>query len=184
MSITDGAHTATDALDALDAVSALHLEAVAPAVANLLQSSEDKAGDASRLLGVLERSRARFGEEASPVLDRIALELKLVAQDPESSEDDGDAEGTPFGLGPNRMSLAALLNIASAIDPEDYTRSAGTCKSLCIAININLQYMYFLVRLIRLVMLGADNVQSEVSESSDDDTVSSDSSSSTCGIGK
>lgn len=87
---------------------------------------------------------------------RQAGTAKKEEEPEDSDEDDG---GQPFVLGPVPVPLATLLNVVSGLCPEDLTPAAGSCKSLCIAINLNLQYTYFLVRLLRLIALGPELAQ-------------------------
>merc|ERR1711879_299850 len=131
------------------------------------------------LLRVLEAARHRMPEDAGSFLDCLACALQEAAavqgdraeaaedlklgstHDEASSSHSGEedtvenGEGTPFSLGPNQLPLAVLLSIANGLEPDDLTPAAAACKSLCIAININLQYMYFL-RLLRLIVLGPE----------------------------
>merc|ERR1712151_1414697 len=93
-----------------------------------------------------------------------------MGSDEGDTTEDAENGGTPFSLGPNQLPLAVLLSIANGLEPDDLTPAAAACKSLCIAININLQYMYFLVRLLRLIVLGPEVARAmREQEDADDD---------------
>merc|ERR1712217_270828 len=97
----------------------------------------------------------------------------------EAGSDDGteneEESGRHFCLGPVRMPLAPLMNITSCLEPDDLTPVAAACKSFCIPININLQYIYFLVRLLRLILLGPEVARMMREQESDGDSTSASS---------
>merc|ERR1712014_570890 len=84
----------------------------------------------------------------------------------------GENRGKPFCLGPVLLPLVTLMKITNCLEPDDLSPAAQACKSLCIPININLQYILFLVRLLRLIVLGPEAARAirECEESSGDDT--------------
>lgn len=85
---------------------------------------------------------------------------------------DDENEGKPFCLGQVNLPLATMLKITNCLEPDDLSPAAQACKSLCIPININLQYILFLVRLLRLIVLGPEAARAlrEQEDSSGDDT--------------
>lgn len=177
--------------------------AVPAAVQTLLLDSDDREDTVKTIVSAVEAARSRLPAAAAPLLGRLREELDRSrdsdAKEPEhrkganvrgqaakaveacrgdtessSSEEADDGEGRPFCLGPVRLPLAVLLNIANCLEPEDLSPAAQACKSLCIPININLQYMLFLVRLLRLIVLGPELARA-LREQEGADTSSSDS---------
>lgn len=144
--------------------------AVPAAVRTVLDGSEDRAGAARALRRALDNARPRLPALAAPLLARVSAELaaeQALAPDgsapadaASSSSDDSDAdegdERRPFAIGAFELPLSTLLNITNCLEPDDLTPAAGACKSLCVPININLQYMLFLMRLLRLIVLGPE----------------------------
>lgn len=192
------------AVEAALGLAAEEREVAVPfAVQCVLQDSADRV-EAARMLSVaLSNARGRLPSSAAPLLDRLAAELtgeaaqergaastavsssKCTAEDgskatrgdvdSDDGDEEGESEGMPFCLGPHHLPLVVLLNIANGLEPDDLTPAAGACKSLCIAININLQYVLFLVRLLRLIVLGPELArQLRDNEGSDGDTTSTD----------
>ncbi|CAE8594902.1 unnamed protein product, partial [Polarella glacialis] len=140
-------------------------QAVPAAVQTLLAASEDPAEAAKMLASSVQAATSRLPAATAPLLAQVAQEIKdqqrsssKVTQDDEDIDDDesDDQGGQHFMLGPIKVPLAMLISIANGLEPDDLTPAAGTCKSLCIAININLQYTYFLIRLLRLIVLGPE----------------------------
>mmetsp|Transcript_31559 Transcript_31559/g.93942 ORF Transcript_31559/g.93942 Transcript_31559/m.93942 type:complete len:217 (-) Transcript_31559:83-733(-) len=165
-------------LDALQLPEERREEAMGEAVETLLKGSDDRAESVRMLSKALDMARPRLPTGAAPLLSCLAGRLQAEVEgvprpkdadkeeeeegeDDSSDEDergngDGEGEGRPFCLGPVRLPLATLMSIANGLEPDDLSPAAQSCKSLCIAININLQYILFLVRLIRLIVLGPE----------------------------
>jgi len=110
------------------------------------------------------------GDELWYKRDWVKLDEAVIGKADADAAEAEESDERPFSLGPTALPLAVLLNIANGLEPDDLTPAAGACKSLCISININLQYMYFLVRLIRLIVLGPEIARAmrEQEESSSD----------------
>eukprot|EP00929_Paragymnodinium_shiwhaense_P081594 TRINITY_DN42745_c0_g1_i1.p1 TRINITY_DN42745_c0_g1~~TRINITY_DN42745_c0_g1_i1.p1 ORF type:complete len:226 (+),score=52.38 TRINITY_DN42745_c0_g1_i1:95-772(+) len=139
------------------------------AVQTVLMGSADRRSAAQTLLKAVNAARMALPRSATNLLNRVVGELNRVireagedantdgtwsSREADSSDDDDDK--TPFRLGPVLMPLAPLMNIASCLEPDDLSPAAASCKSLCIPININLQFMYFVVRLFRFIVLGPE----------------------------
>jgi len=145
-----------------------------------LREEEERASERPRAeeeVGPSASSRASGGGETSEGSGGEALEEEAEAGGGPSEERGRRRrqEGRPFCLGPVRLPLAPLLKIANGLEVEDLCPAAQSCKSLCIAININLQYVLFLVRLLRLIALGPEAAralreQEESSEASSEDS--------------
>eukprot|EP00927_Polykrikos_kofoidii_P068869 TRINITY_DN64220_c0_g1_i1.p1 TRINITY_DN64220_c0_g1~~TRINITY_DN64220_c0_g1_i1.p1 ORF type:complete len:239 (-),score=25.65 TRINITY_DN64220_c0_g1_i1:58-690(-) len=168
---------------------------VPAAVQVMLNESDDRSESARNLLRTLDGVRAHLPASAESLLDLIAKTLESqisgdckvgegtehtgdvrlgaaeIEKDANQSDDSevDESELTPFTIGPFKMELSILLIIAQCLEPLDLTPAAAACKSLCIPININLQYILFLVRLLRLIVLGPElaNQLNEQDSSSD-----------------
>eukprot|EP00928_Gymnodinium_smaydae_P012506 TRINITY_DN14531_c0_g3_i1.p2 TRINITY_DN14531_c0_g3~~TRINITY_DN14531_c0_g3_i1.p2 ORF type:complete len:224 (-),score=65.68 TRINITY_DN14531_c0_g3_i1:126-797(-) len=173
-----------DAVEAALKLSAEDRKAAVPAaVCTLLGASSDRAEDSRRLQRLLASTRAQLPADAGDFLDAVAAALRAVElgcsseevagsdaaccsssaaaaageeEESEAESESSEANGSAFRLGPVPMPLTVLLNITSAIEPDELNAAAACCKSFCIPININLQYMLFLVRLMRLIVLGPE----------------------------
>mmetsp|Transcript_49560 Transcript_49560/g.118018 ORF Transcript_49560/g.118018 Transcript_49560/m.118018 type:complete len:188 (+) Transcript_49560:1-564(+) len=144
------------------------------AVRGLIDSSTDKTEETKMLSKALEQHASHLPSAAKPLVEQLTSEIRSSSasipgaensaaeaaeasaggerQEQEAEEENG---GTPFCIGTTPLPLNVMLNICASFEPEELTTVAGVNKSLCIAININLQYMYLLVRLVRLVVFGA-----------------------------
>lgn len=172
--------------DALQLKDDQQATCVPAAVECLLSESEDRSGTVKMLKGAVDNARSQLPSSATTLLDRVSWELdaagqpqdevsagplengaggnmEAIAVPPTRQAGDGPAgeegageEGTPFSIGPHRLPLDVMLKVANCLAPEDMTPAAGACNSLCISININLQYALLLVRLLRFIVLGHD----------------------------
>eukprot|EP00971_Amphidinium_carterae_P111471 2207583-Amphidinium_carterae.1 len=132
----------------------------------------DKAKEAKALAQTLEEHSAQMPAVAKPLIEQLSTQLHEVADGALQSTDAGPAnvatgqdqqedeeveeDATPFSIGEHKLPLRVMIKISTSFEPEDLTVVASACKSFCIAININLQYMYMLLRFLRFVVVGAN----------------------------
>jgi len=172
----DVAESARTLLKAVDGVRSQLPATAGPLLERMADAlkSELRKGDAIETVDAAFGSGDEIGSDGATA--GASTDAEAITSDVQRNrEDNGTHDGTAFCLGRTRMQLAPLLNIVGCLEPDDLNPTAAACKSFCIPININLQYMLFLVRLLRLIVLGPEVVamMNERDTSDGDSTVAS-----------
>eukprot|EP00397_Hematodinium_sp_SG-2012_P058962 GEMP01075076.1.p1 GENE.GEMP01075076.1~~GEMP01075076.1.p1 ORF type:complete len:206 (+),score=57.41 GEMP01075076.1:133-750(+) len=114
------------------------------------------------------RERSAYEQEGTKCIETGTYgpisdeEEKQEKQDGTTSNEDEDEEEEyvsdprrPFALG-HCLPMHVVVKIINFLPMDELTPPASACKALCISINLHLQYVYFILRLIRLIVYGPE----------------------------
>ncbi|KAF4676095.1 hypothetical protein FOL47_006703 [Perkinsus chesapeaki] len=163
------------------------IDALAEQVIDVLdqgaESDEDGQVEKRKCLSVLAGNLASSQKDVMTAEVAGAVQKKLEKsagrqrnEEEETAGKDGDQGYCHDGFFSEVLPLSANLRILNYLDPTEgeYLGYAAICRATCVATNMQLEYIYLLVRIIRFVVFGPS-----VDDDDSDDEGPSDSTSAT-----